>query len=89
MKTNQQVRLKYTRTSWGRKEVYEDTLISYNGRRDRREVIKWAVERLAQYRGKTRPPEIKVVMYINGKLYKTYNRDKVAERIAKRVARRK
>lgn len=89
MKKDKQVKLKYTRTSWGRKEVYEETIIPFNGWKERRKVIKWATDRLAQYRGKTRPPEIKVVMYVNGKLYKTYNRDKVAERIAKRIARRR
>ena len=89
MKTNSKVILKYVKTSYGSKEVYEETAINFYGWRERREVIKWAVDRLAEYRGHTRPPQISIVMKVNGKVYKTYNRDLLAERIAKRLARRK
>jgi hypothetical protein len=77
------VRFTYIKTISKDKELLDECTFEYHWSRERRDLVKWAVDRLKKYRkieaksNKSSEQKTKVTLKINGKTYKTYNKEKL------------
>jgi len=73
---NRTIKISYVKTFARRKEVLEDMSFSFWGPRDRKDLVKWSIDRLDRHRKYFK--DAKVDLKINGKVCKTYNKPKLS-----------